>query len=171
MLSRPWSFFVKLSVCRLLNTILEVSKHHLETNVYRKPTKTGLLLQHQSHVDKRYKKSLFRTMLIRAFHLSSTWESFKSESDHLKVMFASLNYRDSFIKSTICHKIDHTLQPVFNSRKICEGLKMCEPKRSIISQQCVVYHYKCDLCDAEYVSYTSRHLHQRKQVIHQSANT
>ena len=38
---------------------------------------------------------------------------------------------------------------------------MCEPKPPIISQQCVVYNYKCDLCDAEYVGYTSRHLHQR----------
>ena len=24
-----------------------------------------------------------------------------------------------------------------------------------------MYNYKCDLCDAEYVGYTSRHLHQR----------
>ena len=39
--------------------------------------------------------------------------------------------------------------------------KMCEPKPPIISQQCVVYNYKCDLCSAEYVGYTSRHLHQR----------
>ena len=29
----------------------------LETSVYRKPTNTGLLLHHQIHVDKRYKKS------------------------------------------------------------------------------------------------------------------
>ena len=24
-----------------------------------------------------------------------------------------------------------------------------------------MYNYKCDLCDAEYVGYSSRHLHQR----------
>ena len=40
----------------------------LETGVYRKPTNTGLLLHHQSHVDERYKKSLLKTMLNRAFH-------------------------------------------------------------------------------------------------------
>ena len=50
---------------------------------------------------------------------------------------------------------------MFKSRKISEDLKMCEPKPPIISQQCVVYNYKCDLCDAEYVGYTSRYLHQR----------
>ena len=51
--------------------------------------------------------------------------------------------------SDLSNKIDHTLQPVFKSRKICEDLKMCEPKPPIISQQCVVYNSKCDLCDAD----------------------
>ena len=41
-------------------------------------------------------------MLNRAFHLSSTWESFKSECDHLKVMFTNLKYPETLIKSTIC---------------------------------------------------------------------
>ena len=63
--------------------------------------------------------------------------------------------------SDLSNKIGHTLQSVFKSRKIREDLKICESKPPIISQQCVVYNYKCDLCDAEYVGYTSRHLHQR----------
>ena len=148
-------------------------------------------------------------MSQRAFHLSSTWEPFKSECDHLKMMFTNLKYPDSLINSTISHfvtsarsenprvqaqlstdknavhrvvlpfkdqksadavrrqlsdlsnKIDHTLKPVFKCRKISEDLKMCEPKPPIISQQCVVYNYQCDLCDAEYVGYTSQHLFQR----------
>ena len=74
----------------------------LETGVYRKPTNTGLLLHHKSHVDKRYKKSLLKTMLNRAFNLSSIWESFKCECDHLKVMFTNLKYPDSLIKSSTC---------------------------------------------------------------------
>lgn len=183
--------------------------HKLETSVYRKPTNTGLLLHHQSHVDKRYKKSLIKTMVNRAFHLSSTWESFVTECDRLKLMFTNLKYPESLINSIISHfvtsmmtkdplvppqlpvnedtvhrvvlpfkdqtsadavkkqlsdlskKIDHTLQPVFKSRKIGEDLKMREPKPPLINQQCVVYNYQCDLCDAEYVGYTSRHLHQR----------
>ena len=39
-------------------------------------------------------------MLNRVFHLSSMWESFKSECAHLKVMFTNLKYPDSLIKST-----------------------------------------------------------------------
>ena len=63
--------------------------------------------------------------------------------------------------SDLNNKIGHTLQPVLKSRKIREDLKVCEPKLPIISQQCVVYNHEYDLCDAEYVGYTSRHLHQR----------
>ena len=31
----------------------------------------------------------------------------------------------------------------------------------MVSQQCVVYKSACDLCDADYVGYTARHLHRR----------
>jgi len=58
-------------------------------------------------------------------------------------------------------RIDHTLQPVFRSCKIGEDLKMREPKPPLVNQQRMVYNYQCDLCDAEYVRYASRHLHQR----------
>ena len=77
--------------------------HKLETSVYRKPTNTGLLLHHQSHVDKRYKKSLIKTMVNRAFHLSSTWECFVTECDRLKLIFTNLKYPESLINSTISH--------------------------------------------------------------------
>ena len=30
-----------------------------------------------------------------------------------------------------------------------------------MNQQCVVHYFKCDLCDADYVGYTARHLYQR----------
>ena len=31
----------------------------------------------------------------------------------------------------------------------------------VVSEQCVVYSFQCSLCDAGYVGYTCRHLHQR----------
>ena len=36
-----------------------------------------------------------------------------------------------------------------------------EAKPSIVNQQCVIYHFVCDLCDADIVGYTARHLFQR----------
>jgi len=75
----------------------------LEISVSRKPTNTDLLLHHQSHVDKRYKKSLIKTMVNRAFRLSSTREAFATECDCLKLMFANLKYPESLVNPTISH--------------------------------------------------------------------
>ena len=58
-------------------------------------------------------------------------------------------------------KIDRVLQPVFTSRKISEDLKVTETKPSLVNQQGVVYEFKCNSCDANYIGYTSRHLHLR----------
>ena len=59
------------------------------------------------------------------------------------------------------HKIGPTLQLVFISKKLEQGLKPKEAKPSIVNQQCVVYHFVCDLCDVNYVGYTALHLFQR----------
>ena len=58
-------------------------------------------------------------------------------------------------------KLDIDLQPVFVSRKLEDVLKFREPKPSFVSQQLVVYKFQCGSCDASYVGYTARHLHQR----------
>ena len=38
---------------------------------------------------------------------------------------------------------------------------MKEEKPPIVNEQCVVYNFQCDLCDAGYVGYTRGHLHNR----------
>ena len=58
-------------------------------------------------------------------------------------------------------KIDRVIQPVFTSKKISEDLKFTETKPSLVNQQSVVYEFKCNSCDANYIGYTSRHLHLR----------
>jgi len=51
-------------------------------------------------------------------------------------------------------KIKTTIEPVFISRKINEDLKVREVKPATVNQQCVVYKFQCNLCDAGYVGYT-----------------
>ena len=58
-------------------------------------------------------------------------------------------------------KVHTTIQPVFVSRKIEQELNVTETKPPIVNQQCVVYGFQCDLCDAGYVGYTRGHLHNR----------
>ena len=42
-------------------------------------------------------------------------------------------------------------------------LSLREPKPNIVTQQCVVYLFKCDLYDAGHVGYTKGHLHTRDE--------
>ena len=59
-------------------------------------------------------------------------------------------------------KLQTTIQPVFVSRKIGQDLQGCENKPQLVNQQCVVYQFKCNLCDTgSYVGYTRGHLHAR----------
>ena len=48
----------------------------------------------------------------------------------------------------LSHKIQTTVQPVFVSQKIERDLKFREAKPPIVKQQCLVYKFQCDLCDA-----------------------
>ena len=63
--------------------------------------------------------------------------------------------------SDLSRKINTEVHPVFTRHKIKHELKAKEPKPPIVNQRNVVYFFKCDLCDADYVGYTSEHLHQR----------
>ena len=58
-------------------------------------------------------------------------------------------------------KIGKYIHPVYTTRKIGPNIRPKESKPLIVNQQCVVYHFKCDLCDSDYVGYTCRHLYQR----------
>ena len=64
-------------------------------------------------------------------------------------------------------KIGVTLQPICVSKKLEQDLNVSrlrrtkEIKPSIVSQHCVVFKFTCDVCDADYVGYTARDLHQR----------
>ena len=58
-------------------------------------------------------------------------------------------------------KVHTTIQPVVVSWKIERDLNVKETKPPIVNQQCVVYSFQCDLCDAGYVGYTRGHLHNR----------
>ena len=56
--------------------------------------------------------------------------------------------------------INVNVKPVFTSRKLSQTLSVKENKPPIVNTQCVVYSFQCDLCDANYVGFTTRHLHQ-----------
>ena len=128
----------------------------------------------------------FKTMLHRAKSLSSTDEYFQQECSKLRSIFTRLGYplslinsiiknfdrvsptrgqdsttTDKIVRITIIITIIINIQPIFTSRKLEQDLKPKEKKPDLVNQNCVVYIFKCDLCDAVYVGMTTRHLHQR----------
>ena len=157
----------------------------LETRVYRKPTNTGLLLHFQSHVDKRYKTSLLKTMLHRAHALSSTTEAFNEECAKLRSIFFRLDYPIGLVNSTINmfilskpeKKIDdgNTIRIVLPFKDQIAANAVRRQLRDLNRKICVTLQpifvskkLEQDLKPKEikpsivyYVCYTARHLHQR----------
>ena len=61
------------------------------------------------------------------------------------------------------NNIGYPIQTVFTSPKIGEQLRIPERKAPVVSRQCAVYQFKCDLCDTDYIGHTTRRLHQRTE--------
>ena len=51
---------------------VSINNDKVETSVFRKKTNKGLLLHYHSSVDEKYKIALVRTMLHRAYRISSS---------------------------------------------------------------------------------------------------
>ena len=80
--------------------------HQIETRVYVKLKNSSPLLHYQSHVENRYKQGLLRTMLDRAYRLSSCWSHFTDECNWLKTAFSRLKYPKHLVNSTIKSFVD-----------------------------------------------------------------
>ena len=81
-------------------------------------------------------------------------------------VYIRLPFKDQRSADRVCNEINSlgsminvNIKPVFTSRKLSQTVK--ENKPPIVNTQCVVYSFQCDLCDANYVGFTARHLHQR----------
>ena len=82
------------SFCK--GTAVDVLFPKLETknaSIYKKPTNTGRLLHFDSHVDQSYKKGLLKTMLNRAYRLSSNWNFFTDAFEASNMTFSNLSYQ------------------------------------------------------------------------------
>ncbi|CAB4043912.1 Hypothetical predicted protein, partial [Paramuricea clavata] len=83
---------------------MEISRDgsKVKTQVYRKSTNTDLLLHFNSYTDKRYKEGLLKTMVHRAYALSSSREALlHQECSRLRSIFIHFDYPTGLIDSTI----------------------------------------------------------------------
>ena len=78
---------------------------------------------------------------------------------HSKVRLQQVSYLRQQLKS-LSDNISINIQAVFKSRSIQDNFRPKENKPVIVRNQSVVYYFKCDQCEADYVGYTRRHLRQ-----------
>ena len=50
-------------------------------------------------------------------------------------------------------KIDLELQPIFTCKKIIDDLRETELKPPLVTQQSVVYEFRCNLCDTNVIAF------------------
>ena len=94
------------------------------TNVYRKPTFSGIYTHFQSFIPKTYKFGLINSLLFRCFHLCSDLKKFHFEIEILKQILQKNKYPIEFIDETIKKFLDK----IFTNRvKI-----LTVPKKDII---------------------------------------
>ena len=99
-------------------------------------------------------------MIHRAYQLSSTPTAFSVECNKLRSTFLNLDYPIKLTNSAI-NRFLRNIDNISQTKKSGQILAPKEKKPPIVNNQCVVYKFKCDLCDADYVGYTARHVHQR----------
>ena len=90
-------------------------------------------------------------------------ETNTEDTIYLKLPFKDQSSADR-LRRELCalnSKVNTNIKAIFTSKKIKQILSPKETKPSVINNQRVVYLFKCDSCDANYVGYTKRHLHQR----------
>ena len=114
-------------------------------------------------------------MLTEVFWKTSVGATERNVDDN-NIIRINLPFRDQVSANSVrrqlrdlSNKIGLPLQPVFISKKLEQDLKPREAKPLIVNQRCVVYHFICDLCDADFVGYTARHLFVATSLIREVA--
>ena len=95
----------------------------LQTSVYTKPTSTGECINFNSIAPDRYKTGVIKTMLHRAFTISSTYDLLHQEIERLKQVFVNNNFPMDIIESQINKFLTMKLQKEDNVSKF-EDIKL-----------------------------------------------
>ena len=97
--SNVWKDFIQISnFCINNNQNLDIWKKFKYFS--------SLLLHYQNYVDNCHKQGLLRTMLDRAYRLSSCWSHFTDECNRLETAFPRLKYPKHLVNSNIKSFVD-----------------------------------------------------------------
>ena len=94
-----------------LDILISRSNGQFVTGVFRKKTFTGLGLNFFSHCFSIFKVNSCKTLLSRAYALSSNWLKFHEEVSFLKNYFTANCYPSSLVNKTIRNFVNNIFKP------------------------------------------------------------
>ncbi|MCG8430365.1 MAG: hypothetical protein MJA29_04255, partial [Candidatus Omnitrophica bacterium] len=84
-----------------LVSLPNVDEGHASTEVYRKPTFTGLLLNANAICPQKWKLGLMQCLLHRAYTICSSWSLFAKEVTFLEKLFSQNGYANHVFQSCV----------------------------------------------------------------------
>ena len=93
-----------------LDIVVEGQTDKYVTSVYRKPTDAGRCLNAASECPERYKQSVVRSYLRRAYKTSSNWTVFHQEVVRIKQILVNNGYTNSFLDREVNFFLNKYLQ-------------------------------------------------------------
>ena len=89
-----------------LDVLIDRNSNSFTTSVFVKQTNHGDCINYNSICPERYKTGVIKSMLHRAFHLSSSWQEFSGEVERLKQLLTNNNFPMAVIDSVISRFVD-----------------------------------------------------------------
>ena len=97
-----------------LDTLVSLPKcedDHVTTQVYRKPTYTGLILNANACCPKKWKLGLMQCLLHRAYTICSNWSLFSKEVMFLEQLFNMNGYSKNMFQAVVNRFVSNKFEP------------------------------------------------------------
>ena len=94
-----------------LDLLVERENDKLLSSVYRKPTFSGLGISFFSYCSHKFKINAIRTLLYRAYHLSSTYDYFHRVRDFLQNFFKTNGFSNNLFHKYVKRFLNDKFQP------------------------------------------------------------
>ena len=87
------------------------NQNGFKTSIYRKPTFTGLTTKFSSFAPMKYKRNLVATLVYRAYHLCSSYESIDLELNEIKNFLNKNGFPQKFLDTWIGKTLNKLINP------------------------------------------------------------
>ena len=94
-----------------LDVQINKNNHKFSTDLYRKPTFTGLGLKYNSSITQIYKINLIKCLIDRAYKICSSYNSLSNELENIKKYFCQNGYPLNLVENSIRCKLNSIFTP------------------------------------------------------------